>query len=107
MAGRLIKECTDNPAFKEMLESMRSIFGFEGCSDMARQQGREGSARLSLVRLASLCEVKAVGSQEVEVEEWWWWQWWWWQWWWWQWWKGWRDRQVLTLREPAELKPGG
>lgn len=48
-AEELIKECTDNPAFREMLESMRSVFGFEDM-DMARSQGREGSARLSLVR---------------------------------------------------------
>jgi hypothetical protein len=48
-AEELIKECTDNPAFKEMLESMRSVFGFEDM-DMARAQGREGSARLSLAR---------------------------------------------------------
>lgn len=63
-AEELIKECTDNPAFKEMLESMRSVFGFEDM-DMARAQGREGSARLSLVRnrlRAKLEKKKAGGS---------------------------------------------
>ena len=48
-AEELIKECSDNPAFREMMESIRNVFGFEDM-DMARAQGREGSARLSLVR---------------------------------------------------------
>ena len=48
-AEELIKECADNPAFREMMESIRNVFGFEDM-DMARAQGREGSARLSLVR---------------------------------------------------------
>jgi len=63
-AEELIKECTDNPAFKEMLESMRSVFGFEDM-DMARAQGREGSARLSLARnrlRAKLEKRKAAGG---------------------------------------------
>lgn len=64
-AEELIKECTDNPAFKEMLESMRSVFGFEDM-DMARAQGREGSARLSLVRnrLRAKLEKKKAGGKK-------------------------------------------
>lgn len=48
-AEELIKECSDNPAFREMMESIRNVFGFEDM-DMARAQGREGSARMSIVR---------------------------------------------------------
>lgn len=48
-AEELMKECTDNPAFKEMLESMRNAFG-GGDMETARAQGREGSARLTLAR---------------------------------------------------------
>jgi len=48
-AEEILKECTDNPAFREMMEGFRTAFGFEDM-DTARQQGREGNARLSLVR---------------------------------------------------------
>lgn len=48
-AEELLKECTDNPQFTEMMESIRTAFGFEDM-DMAREQGREGSARMSIVR---------------------------------------------------------
>jgi hypothetical protein len=44
-----MKECTDNPAFKEMMEGFRGAFGFEDM-DAAREQGREGSARSAIVR---------------------------------------------------------
>lgn len=48
-AQELIEECKGNPAFRDMLETLKSAFGFEDM-DMARAQGREGSARLALVR---------------------------------------------------------
>lgn len=63
-AEELLKECTDNPQFTEMMESIRTAFGFEDM-DMARAQGQEASARLSLVRnrLRAKLEKKKGGGQ--------------------------------------------
>lgn len=49
-AEEILKECTDNPAFQEMMESFRDSFGAFADPDLARGQGRDGDARLSLVR---------------------------------------------------------
>lgn len=48
-AEEMMKQFTDNPAFVELMESFRSVFGFED-PDMARATGNDGSGRLSLVR---------------------------------------------------------
>ncbi len=48
-AEELMKTFSDNPAFVEMMESFRSVFGMED-PDLARQAGREGSARLAMVK---------------------------------------------------------
>ena len=48
-AEELIKEFSENSSFVDMMEQFRSAFGFEDM-DLARQAGREGSARLALVR---------------------------------------------------------
>jgi hypothetical protein len=48
-AEELMKEFASNSSFVDMMEGIKSAFGFEDM-DMARQAGREGSARLSLVR---------------------------------------------------------
>jgi hypothetical protein len=48
-AEELIKEFADNPAFVEMMESIKKTFGFEDM-DMAKKAGKEGSARLAMVR---------------------------------------------------------
>jgi hypothetical protein len=48
-AEELMKTFSDNPAFVEMMESFRSMFGMED-PDLARQAGREGSARLAMVK---------------------------------------------------------
>jgi hypothetical protein len=48
-AEELMKIFAENPAFVEMMESFRSMFGMED-PDLARQAGREGSARLAIVR---------------------------------------------------------
>lgn len=48
-AEELIKEFADNPAFVEMMEGIKKAFGFEDM-DMAKKAGKEGSARLSIVR---------------------------------------------------------
>lgn len=48
-AEELMKTFSDNPAFVEMMESFRGMFGMED-PDLARQAGREGSARLAAVK---------------------------------------------------------
>jgi hypothetical protein len=48
-AEELMKVFSDNPAFVDMMESFKSMFGMEDMA-MARKAGREGSARLALVR---------------------------------------------------------
>jgi hypothetical protein len=48
-AEELMEEFQNNPAFVEILEGFKTAFNFEDM-DMARAAGKEGSARLSLVR---------------------------------------------------------
>ncbi len=48
-AEELMKEFASNSNFVEMMEGLKSSFGFEDM-DMARTAGREGSARLALVK---------------------------------------------------------
>ena len=48
-AEELMKEFQNNPAFVDILESFRSAFNFEDM-DLSRKAGKEGSARLSLVK---------------------------------------------------------
>jgi hypothetical protein len=48
-AEELMKEFSTNPAFVEMMGSFKNLFGMED-PDLARQAGREGSARLALVK---------------------------------------------------------
>jgi hypothetical protein len=48
-AEELMKTCTDNPAFTEMMEGMRNVFGMHD-PDVARQVGRDGDARRNLVK---------------------------------------------------------
>lgn len=47
-AEELIKECTDNPAFREMMESFRDAFG--GMEGFDNPRAHQSSARLSLAR---------------------------------------------------------
>lgn len=63
-AEELMKEFSSNPEFVDVMESLKSMFGFEDM-DMARQAGREGSARLSLVqqRLRKKLEAKKAGKK--------------------------------------------
>jgi hypothetical protein len=60
-AEELMKEFASNPQFVDVMESIKSMFGFEDM-DLARQAGREGSARLSAVqqRLRKKLEAKKV-----------------------------------------------
>jgi hypothetical protein len=48
-AEELMKEFSSNSSFVEMMEGIKSAFGFEDM-DLARKAGKESSARLSLVR---------------------------------------------------------
>jgi hypothetical protein len=48
-AEELMKEFINNPAFAELMESFRGMFGFEDM-DFAKAAGKEGSARLALVK---------------------------------------------------------
>jgi len=48
-AEELMKEFSTNPAFVEMMGSFKNLFGMED-PDLARQAGREGNARLALVK---------------------------------------------------------
>jgi hypothetical protein len=63
-AEELMKEFSSNPEFVDVMESLKSMFGFEDM-DMARQAGREGSARLSMVqqRLRKKLEAKKGGKK--------------------------------------------
>lgn len=62
-AEELMKEFSQNKAFVELMESFRTMFNFSDM-DVARQAGREGSARLSLVkdRLKKKLEAKKAGQ---------------------------------------------
>lgn len=58
-AEELMKDFSSNPQFVDVMESLKSMFGFEDMN-LARQAGREGSARLSIVqkRLRKKLEAK-------------------------------------------------
>jgi hypothetical protein len=48
-AEELMKEFTDNPEFKSLMQTMKGMFGFED-PDFARAAGRDGSARVAAAR---------------------------------------------------------
>jgi hypothetical protein len=48
-AEELMKEFASNSSFVDMMDGIKSAFGFEDM-DLARQAGREGSARLAMVK---------------------------------------------------------
>jgi hypothetical protein len=48
-AEELMKEFSSNSSFVEMMEGIKSAFGFEDM-DLARKAGKESSARLSIIR---------------------------------------------------------
>jgi hypothetical protein len=48
-AEELMKEFSENSSFVDMLGGLKKAFGFEDM-DLARQAGKEGSARLSIVK---------------------------------------------------------
>jgi hypothetical protein len=62
-AEELIKEFTENPAMKELMESFKSMFGFED-EEAARSVGRDGEGRLAIARsrLRKKLEAKKAGG---------------------------------------------
>jgi hypothetical protein len=64
-AEELMKEFAGNTDMVDMMESLKSTFGFEDM-DMAKAAGKEGSARLSLVkeRLRKKLEAKKAAAQK-------------------------------------------
>jgi hypothetical protein len=62
-AEELMGEFQNNPAFVEILESFKTAFNFEDM-DMARAAGKEGSARLSLVRQRLKKKLDAKKAQQ-------------------------------------------
>jgi len=64
-AEELMKEFAGNADLVSMMESLKSTFGFEDM-DMAKAAGKEGSARLSLVkeRLRKKLEAKKAGAKK-------------------------------------------
>jgi hypothetical protein len=65
-AEELMKEFSSNPAFVDMMGSFKSMFGMED-PDLARQAGREGSARLALVKERMRKKVEARKTAGVSV----------------------------------------
>ena len=49
-AEEMMKEFSENPAFVEMMDSLRKTFSFEGDMDAARAAGQEKSARLNVAQ---------------------------------------------------------
>ena len=70
-AEELMKEFASNSSFVDMMEGIKSAFGFEDM-DLARQAGRESSARLSMVKerlkkKASEKEARKAGGQSNTI----------------------------------------
>ena len=65
-AEELMKEFSSNSSFVEMMEGIKSAFGFEDM-DLARKAGKESSARLSIVRdrLRKKLEKNKANAQPV------------------------------------------
>jgi hypothetical protein len=49
-AEEMMKEFSENPAFVDMMDSLRKTFSFEGDMDAARAAGQEKSARLNVAQ---------------------------------------------------------
>jgi hypothetical protein len=64
-AEQMMKEFSENPAFVELMESFRTVFGFED-QDTARASGRDGEGRLALARnrLRAKLEKKKKGGNK-------------------------------------------
>ena len=69
-AEELMKEFADNSSFVDMMEGIKGAFGFEDM-DLARKAGREGSARLSMVkdRLRKKASEKEAKKAAIQVSQ--------------------------------------
>jgi hypothetical protein len=72
-AEELMKEFSSNSSFVDMMDGIKSAFGFTDM-DMAKQAGRESSARLAMVKdrlkkKASEKEAKKAANQVVSVHD--------------------------------------
>jgi hypothetical protein len=70
-AEELMKEFSENSSFVDMMSGLKKAFGFEDM-DLARQAGKEGSARLSIVKerlrkKASEKDVRKGNSTEMDA----------------------------------------
>ena len=64
-AEELMKEFASNPSFVEMMEGIKTAFGFEDMN-LARKAGRESSARLALVK--ERLRKKAAKKETLETK---------------------------------------
>ena len=69
-AEELMKEFSDNSSFVDIMDGIKKAFGFEDM-DLARQAGKEGSARLSIVkeRLKKKVSEKEARSTNQPISE--------------------------------------
>jgi hypothetical protein len=65
-AEEMMKEFSENPAFVEMMESMKNTFGFQDM-DMAKAAGQEPTARMALVRERLRRKQAAKGAAPMPV----------------------------------------
>ena len=65
----MMKEFSENPAFVDMMDSMRKAFSFEGNMEGARAAGMEQSVRLNMVRerLRRKAETNAAAKASVST----------------------------------------
>jgi hypothetical protein len=49
-AEEMMKEFSDNPAFVDMMDSMRKAFSFEGNMEGAKAAGMESSVRMNIIK---------------------------------------------------------
>ena len=68
-AEEMMKEFSENPAFVDLMETFRSVFGFED-QDTARAAGRDGDGRLALARqrLRAKLEAKKKGAGKGQTK---------------------------------------
>ena len=69
-AKELMEEFSENPAFVDIMENFKGMFGFEDM-DFARKAGREGSARLSMVRdrLKKKLDARKAAAEGVQPQQ--------------------------------------
>ena len=66
-AEELMKEFSDNSSFVDMMDGIKKAFGFEDM-DVARKAGKEGSARLSIVKERLKKKVSEKEAKKVATD---------------------------------------